>query len=204
MAPHSAIWLWRRSSWRGLCWRRSRALGHSSASVGPVQLVARHRRHPQASHFKLQSTYQLFHGSSCKSVLIDRLQLVLTWCNLGFARSVGFVRPAAKSCMGGCAWNGTNCVLRSPFSRLLFQEKFAGESVDNRSWGVWDYATNMDLGRVRTNAAHDMVRQLHRSLPTAMQVTCGSSPRFCPLSLATLLRPINIITGAGGHIGVCV
>lgn len=60
--------------------------------------------------------------------------------------------------MGGCTWNGTDCVLRSPFRHLLFQDEFAGKHVDNKSWGVWDFAANMDPARVRNNAAHDMVR----------------------------------------------
>jgi hypothetical protein len=66
--------------------------------------------------------------------------------------------PNATCCVGGCAWNGSDCIMRSPFKQLLFEDDFEGSSVNSSSWGVWDYRTTMDPGRVRTNAAHDMVR----------------------------------------------
>jgi hypothetical protein len=78
-------------------------------------------------------------------------------------------------------------VLRSPFRRLLFQEEFTGKSVDNRSWGVWDFAANMDPRRVRNNAAHDMVRLLQRASIAVPCCTRDFVP-FCPLLLATGAR----------------
>ncbi len=93
--------------------------------------------------------------------------------------------PNATSCVAlGCRWDGQHCALRSPFARLLFADEFEGRAVNGSSWAVWDYRANMSPGRVRTNAAADMVYAADAVSVGGGALTITSARHAAPLRVA--------------------